>query len=99
VLARVDPRMRTRLAGLGIATSMLGVWFALAFAVILDEERKLPKVKDDVRAGRRFAREVRRSLPIMARAMREYVQRDFHPEKGLAQELAVRALAEAGVPA
>lgn len=97
VLARVDPRMRTRIAGLGIATSMLALWFALAFAMMLDEEKKLAPVHDDARAGRRFAREVRRALPIFGKAMRQYLRRDFHPESGLAQELADRALREARI--
>lgn len=98
VLARVDPRMRTRAVGLAMGTAILAVFWSTALLVLLAEERALPPDRDDARAGRHFAREVKKAAPIAFRAMRAYLRRDFHPEAGLAQELAVRALEAAGIP-
>lgn len=97
VLERVDPRLRTRAAGLGIASAMLALFWSTAMLSLLEDERGLEPARDDGRAGRRFAHEVRRAGPVIARAMRAYLRRDFHPETGVAQELAERALATAGV--
>lgn len=97
VLSRVDPRMRTRVLGLGMASAILALFWSTALLMLLEDERALPRGADDARAGRHFAREVKKAGPIVGRALASYLRRDFHPEAGLAQELAVRALAVAGV--
>ncbi len=84
VLERVDARLRTRVAGVGIGLGVLGVAWVVAFAH-LRASNPLPRPVGDLpaesrAAARRFWGRAGRTVPEVARALRRYVSRDFHPD-------------------
>jgi predicted metal-dependent hydrolase len=87
VLAKVDPRLRTRTIGLaiGIAT-LLGAWGA-AFTMLRFDDRGNDKTPRDAKASRRFWRNVDRATPRVLRSLRRYLDRDFHPERAIDEKV------------
>jgi predicted metal-dependent hydrolase len=77
VLALVDPRYSTRMAGLAIATVVLGGFWLSATTYLMAQE------PDAARTALRELREVMRFQPfgarVFGRGIREYLARDFHP--------------------
>jgi uncharacterized protein len=78
VLERVDARLRTRVAGVGIGLGVLGVAWVVAFAHLRASN---PAARSgENAAARRFWGRAGRAVPEVARALRRYVSRDFHPD-------------------
>ena len=103
VLERVDPSMRTRVAGFAIASAVLGLFWSTAYAMLLRQERALPRpeTRPDPAVLERFRRGVRRGIAITARAVGQYLRPDFHPDEhdnsALARDyVALAGLAPAG---
>jgi predicted metal-dependent hydrolase len=80
VLNRVDPRLRTRLAGTGAGLVALFGFWGLAFVLLRQEDRETARPSDTV-ASRRFWGEAARAVPRVGRAMLRYTKRDFHPDE------------------
>ncbi len=112
VLQRVDPSYRLRIAGLAMSTAMLSVWWAAATLMLLRQDGIGPlDALRRLRAMRTAAQAAGVKTPaplgkrVFARGIREYLKRDFHPDKNdnyhLAGELLARAESarkEAGRP-
>lgn len=81
VLTRVDPRLRTRALGLGIAVGTLLFAWTTAFAMLRWEDRHGSWQPTDRRASRRFWREAQRTVPYVVRSLGRYLDREFHPDE------------------
>jgi uncharacterized protein len=83
VLMRVDPRYSTRIAGLAIAGSVLGFFALVAFAMLMEQERKLPGEPgaDAKELQARFGTSRARGRRMVGAAIRDYFRRDFHPDQ------------------
>ncbi len=102
VLQAVDPSYARRVAGLAVATVMLSTWWAVAALMLLRQDGIGPvEAVRRLRAMRQAAAAagVRTPRPVFqrvfARGIREYLRRDFHPDRNdnyhLAGELLARA--------
>lgn len=79
VLDRVDPRLRTRAAGLAIGLAMLGMFWGVAFTMLRLEDGRRTDVVDG-KASRRFWRAAKGSTPYVLTSLRRYLKRGFHPD-------------------
>ena len=93
VLARVDPRLRTRTLGLGIAIGTLVFSWTTAFAMLRYGDRQASWRPVDGRASRRFWREAQRAVPYVLRSLVRYLDRGFHPDEASRPDIE-RAYAE-----
>jgi predicted metal-dependent hydrolase len=92
LLTKVDPRLRTRVAGFAIGTAMLGLFWTQAFTMLSAHS------KDGRTQPRsRFSRHVRATLPFLGKSVLEYFRRDFHPEDHDLSELVAEGLRRAGI--
>lgn len=89
VLERVDPRLRVRAAGMGLGLGVLGAAWAFAF-VSLRSSALPASDAPDREASRRFWGRAGRTVPEVARSIRSYLRRDFHPEQPVAGHRAER---------
>jgi predicted metal-dependent hydrolase len=92
VLAEVDPRLSTRALGFGIGTAMLALFWSRGFAMLSEhaaDGRTQPR--------RRFARNVRRTLPMLARSVADYFRPGFHPDDVDQSALVAEGLRRAGL--
>jgi len=80
VLQKVDPRMRTRVIGLGIGLATLGMAWTTAFATLRFEDRHASWRAVDARKSARFWKAADRSVPYVVKSLRRYLARDFHPD-------------------
>jgi predicted metal-dependent hydrolase len=98
VLQQVDPRYRTRIAGLAWATIMLGSFWMLAAITLMRQEKVGIRT---LMAQARAMREVRTEGPIIRsvflRGIREYIRKDFHPRDNENQHLAAAWFAAHGM--
>ena len=92
VLARVDPRYRTRVAGFAIASIMRGGFWLLGFATLIAQDEARARLAADSRAARNRPRAKR-----FARGIRDYLRRDFHPSQRPLDALAAGYLQQAGL--
>lgn len=83
VLQEVDSRYSTRVIGLIVATTVLGLWWARATALLL---RQRGATWEEIRAELRAAKNV--DLPkkkigrdVFLKGIRTYLKRDFHPDQ------------------
>jgi predicted metal-dependent hydrolase len=88
VLQKVDPRMRTRVVGLSVGLATLGFAWATAFATLRWEDRHGSWRAIDRREAGRFWREADRTVPYVAKSLRRYLQRDFHPDQPPSESVA-----------
>lgn len=108
VLQRVDPRYRTRVLGMVVATLLLsGFWIAGATTLLrqdglgwLDALRELRALRRraDAAGGARPAVDRSIARRVFARGIREYLRRDFHPSKKAMDHLAPAWYASHGLP-
>ena len=92
VLAKVDPRLSTRALGFGIGTAMLGLFWSRALGMLsahANDGRTQPR--------RRFARNVRATLPFLAKSVAEYFRPGFHPDEVDRSALVAEGLRRAGI--
>lgn len=80
VLTKVDPRLRTRVAGIVGGGAMLLFFWGLGLATLRSEDRAPIAVTDRL-ASRRFWNQAGKALPRVARALVRYTARDFHPDE------------------
>lgn len=99
VLARVDPRRSTRLAGLAIGVGVLGGFWTMAYASLMaqDPERGAPAASPG--AARRFRREHARLWRSVRAAVADYLRDDFHPDQRDNASLARAVIEELGLAA
>ena len=104
VLAEVNPSYALRVAGLIMATTLLGTFWALATSALLvtDPEVDFARLVRDFRAARqaRLKRnpEAKGTVQdVFLRGIREYLRRDFHPSQSDIDTLAETYLAGAGL--
>lgn len=99
VLQKVDPRYRTRAAGMVLATLGLAAFWgsATAYLLLQDHRAGRPVRAEDLATLRMNPRRIGRD--VFLRGLREYFERDFHPLKRDCIELAQRYLREAGLEA
>lgn len=99
VLQKVDPRYRTRVLGMMIATGgLLAFWAAATGMLVLQDHRAgRPLRAHDVETLRMNPRSIGRD--VIARGLREYFDRDFHPLRRDCIEVARRYLVDAGIDA
>lgn len=100
VLAKVDPRYSVRVAGLAIATAMLGsFWFAGVVALLRQDRLGWRRLLRDARAARNSDPRGQASIlkHVFARGIREYLRRDFHPDDNDNYDLARDYLERTGL--
>jgi predicted metal-dependent hydrolase len=99
VLQKVDPRYRTRVLGMVIATAGLAAFWGAATAYLLyqDHREGRPVRAHDLATLRKNPRSIGRD--VFLRGLREYFERDFHPLKRDCMDLARRYLVDAGLEA
>lgn len=95
VLREIDDSHALRVAGLGFASVLLGLYWAWATAMLVRQEGGL----------RGFLRELRKLPPgesimrdVFLRGIREYIRRDFHPSDNANEHLAAEWFAAHGYP-
>jgi uncharacterized protein len=95
VLQQVNPSYALRVAGLAIAATFLGGFWAVATATLLSQERGLTREK----AGSDWqaVRARRRGEGVFVRGIREYMRPGFHPSQNDTDQLATEYLASAGM--
>jgi len=95
VLRQVSPSYGVRMAGLGMATLMLGGFWAMATLMLM--------AQDDTLAGSSLGedlavvRERRRKYGVFGRGIREYLRPGFHPSQKDTDGLAAAYLASVGL--
>jgi predicted metal-dependent hydrolase len=96
VLRKVHPSYALRMAGLAMATILLGGFWIIAVVMLLWQDPRA--------SGARARREIgqlgeRRSIlrRVFLRGIREYIRRDFHPSQNDTDPLAEAYLASAGL--
>ena len=99
VLQKVDPRYRTRAAGMVVATVGLAAFWAAATGYLLYQDARdgRPVRAHDIDTLRMNPRRIGRD--VFLRGLREYFERDFHPLKRDCMDLARRYLVDAGLEA
>lgn len=102
VLQKVDPSYALRIAGMAMATLQLSTWWAIATLMLLRQDGIGPReALRRMRAMREAAKAAGQQLPkpigerVFARGLREYLRRDFHPDKNDNYHLAGVLLARA----
>ncbi len=80
VLTKVDPRLRTRVAGMAFGVGELLFFWAVAMVVLRRSDRGSLRPTDRL-ASRRFWRQAGRAVPRVFRAMARYTARDFHTDE------------------
>lgn len=95
VLQAVDPRLRTRVAGLTVATIvLLGFWSASATHLVRQDRALRPgQLWADLRAARARGQQPAR---VIGAALRDFLARDFHPDDRPTAQLARDWLASHG---
>jgi predicted metal-dependent hydrolase len=99
VLRAVNPSYPLRIAGFGLATSLLfGIWTTATVMLIAQEKAPPRKVLKSMRA-RQAARRAHGGGPAnFGKAIRDYLRRDFHPAQDThCDELARRYAADVGL--
>lgn len=104
VLQQIDPSYRLRVAGLVMATALLGGFWLWAATLLLRQDglgwigalRQLRELPRRTASGEPMPRDsiARR---VFARGIREYLRRDFHPNKNPNHELAAAWFAARGL--
>lgn len=94
VLAKLDPRLSTRALGFAIGAGVLGFFWARAFALL-----QAHATDGYTQPRRRFARQLRGTLPIVARSVVSYFRPGFHPHDEDLSALVAEGLSRAGVAA
>ena len=103
VLAQVSPSYAMRLAGLAVASMILGTFWFSGTCLLLWQESRLrgfARVREDLRRMRQFRKERGRRgilIEVFARGIREYLRRDFHPNDQDNYELAMQYLRSEGL--
>jgi len=100
VLARVDPRLRTRAAGLAGGLAVLALFWALAYAELAAADRRLPETPppaDGGRAARAFRGAAIGAFGRVGQAIVAYLQPGFHPDAEDERALVGAALTELGL--
>jgi predicted metal-dependent hydrolase len=95
VLRRTNPSYALRMAGLALATAVLGGFWTTATVMLLLQDPAVTRAR--VRAE---AHSMRRHDPlygVFVRGIRAYIRRDFHPLERDDYALAAKYLAEAGI--
>lgn len=97
VLQQVDPRLRTRVAGMLVATVLLGGFWAAATVNLLWQDRRLgtPAGANDLKLLQMDRHSIVRD--VFLKGMKMYFKRDFHPLNNGHIEEAERYLREAGL--
>ncbi|MFO0624701.1 MAG: metal-dependent hydrolase [Polyangiales bacterium] len=97
VLQKVDPRYRTRVLGMVVATLGLAAFWGAAtgYLVYQDAREGRPLRAYDLETMRQNPRHIGRD--VFLRGLREYFERDFHPLKRDCLDLARRYLVDAGL--
>jgi hypothetical protein len=97
VLQQVDPRYRTRVLGLALATVTLAGFWLLGTATLLRQDGlSWPAALRQLRAlPRRDSQGIARR--VFARGIREYLRRDFHPSQAAMDHLAAAWFARHGL--
>ncbi|HJL19135.1 MAG TPA: metal-dependent hydrolase [Sandaracinaceae bacterium LLY-WYZ-13_1] len=80
VLARVDARRRTRVAGLAIGSGVLALFFGAALGSLMWQERRLPPEPAPDRGGRVLGA-LRRRGPGLVRSFLAFTRAGFHPDE------------------
>ncbi|MGE0404116.1 MAG: metal-dependent hydrolase, partial [Kofleriaceae bacterium] len=95
VLQIVDPRYRTRVLGLVLATLTLGGFWAWGAASLMRQDGLTGrKALKEVNAQRRTDPMIRR---VFVRGIRQYLRRDFHPNQNNDRALAAEWFAARGM--
>jgi len=104
VLAEVNPSYALRVAGLFVATTLLGMFWILGTSTLLasDPEVDMARLVRDFQSARqaRLQRnpEAKGAVrDVFLRGIREYLRRDFHPSQSDIDALAETYLAQAGL--
>lgn len=96
VLRAVAPSYALRMAGLALATAMLGSFWAWATIDLLRQEgMSLRRVRGELRAAGEHDPVLRR---VFLRGIREYIRRDFHPSDNHNEHHARDWFAARGLP-
>jgi predicted metal-dependent hydrolase len=96
VLKAVAPSYRLRMAGLAMATAVLGGFWLAATVMLLQQDRKRGE-RGALRGFRKVDRRGTIVQRIFARGIREYVRRDFHPSQNDVDGLAADYLTSIGI--
>ena len=92
MLQRVDPRLRVRAAGMAFATvTLLAFWVIGARELLRQEAERGTDLEAHARIAEQndvLQRERAQRGPMFMRAIVEYLQRDFHPDRRDNYELA-----------
>jgi hypothetical protein len=95
VLQQVDPSYALRVAGIAIATVMLGMFWAWGTTMLLRQE------KQGLRETLRQLRAISREDPVIRRVfiagIRQYLRRDFHPRHNANEHIAAAWFAAHGL--
>lgn len=103
VLNLVAPSYAMRVAGMALASAMLGLFWLLGTGVLLTQDVQQlgwRRVLEDLQRLRQFRRETQHQgivQEVFARGINEYLQRDFHPDALDNYELARQLLEQAGL--
>jgi hypothetical protein len=103
VLKHVAPGYGMRMAGLALASAILGVFWFTGTCVLLWQERRLVgwgRIRADLAKLRRFRKERgRRGIvrEVFAAGIQSYLRRDFHPNDLDNYDLAMQYLASDGL--
>ncbi len=103
VLKHVNPSYGMRIAGLAVASLILGTFWFSGTCLLLWQESRLRgwgRVRADLQRLRQFRKERGRRgilIEVFARGIREYLRRDFHPNDEDNYELAMQYLRSEGL--
>lgn len=103
VLAHVNPSYGLRMAGLAVASLILGTFWFSGTCLLLWQESRLrgwARVRQDLQRLRQFRKERGRRgilVEVFARGIRKYLRRDFHPNDEDNYDLAMQYLASEGL--
>lgn len=94
VLAKAEPGYLKRMAGLAMATTLLGTFWFLAARELLKQDARLPREEENPEP---LPADKHGPLQAFARGLREYVRPGFHPDARDHRPLVARALEELGL--
>ncbi|MFT5356507.1 MAG: putative metal-dependent hydrolase [Polyangiales bacterium] len=81
VLQEVDPRYSTRVIGLFVATTVLGLWWTRATALLLKQRGVTwDEIRAELRAGKRKSKK-KIGRDVFLKGILTYLKRDFHPDQ------------------